>query len=324
MPLSDFLALKHPMLVHIPIAAALLVPIPLLAAQRSGRGIKPWWIACRYLTWMGVLGALPALLSGLLWAKLLGLIPGGSLLAPSAGEDQVLPFLMRRHQMLALLAFLFGLVTLWSLYRKRQEHQGIGFLPLAMGCLWALSTALAGQYGGKMTHPLTPIASTSHDAPAADPEADAPLRALDYASLEPALGPVFSKAHGNRWVRVWVTASGIDAYKAGRPLSPGSYAVMNSFENANGRASNDAGPLYALEILASGEPSLTLYWPRVPQEKRNEVGGLERVYWRGAEAGLQSCMSCHAGGASELVKRSALIERKALPLGQIAPPQSLP
>ena len=58
--LLDWIALKHPFFIHVPVAAGILLPFALLAAQRPGRGIKPWWTACRYLGWTGVLGCLAA------------------------------------------------------------------------------------------------------------------------------------------------------------------------------------------------------------------------------------------------------------------------
>ena len=70
-----------------------------------------------------------------------------------------------------------------------------------------------------------------------------------------------------------------------------------------GRPGPEVGPLYALEIQAAG-PSLTFYWPRVPAERSREVGGAARVYWRGGDAQLEACRTCHAAGLADPAKRS--------------------
>ncbi len=305
----DFIALKHPMLVHLPVAMALLLPLALIAAQRPGRGIKPWWITCRYLAWMGFLGLFPALLSGWLWARNLGLIAPGKFLAPflsKATPDQWLQVALWKHQMAALTSLALAIITLTAMHRKRQDHQGLGIPALFFGLLWTGALLTTGFYGGKIAYPAPDAAAvvdhptTSTGTPPTqidDPEADAPLRALNFESLEPFQSePVKSTAHGNRWVRVWVTPSGMDAYREGKALPAGAYAVMNSFEDRWGRPSFETGPLYMLETLANGKPSLTYYWPHVPEAKRGETLGQARVYWRGKDPDLAACMSCHTSG----------------------------
>lgn len=327
----EFLALKHPLLVHLPVGVALLLPLALLAAQRPGRGIKPWWIACRYLAWAGLLGLVLALISGWLWARHLSLIPPGKLLAPHLPKptaEQWLQVAIWKHQVAALSSAALALFTLLACYRKRLEHQGLGVLALLFGGLWCGASLTAGFYGGKMAHPTLAMPSTSGPsqgtsitmAGPADPEADAPLRALDYGSLEPIQPePVRSTTHGNRWVRTWVTASGSDAYRAGKPLPPGAYAVMTSFEDRWGRPSFENGPLYMLETLADGKPSLTYYWPRVPEAKRGETGGQPSAYWRGKDPNLETCMGCHFKGQAPLDERSTWrMPRRLKPEGEAA------
>ncbi len=60
----EWIALKHALLAHLPVATGLLLPWALFASQRAGRGIRPWWTVCRYLGWVGLLGLLAALTSG--------------------------------------------------------------------------------------------------------------------------------------------------------------------------------------------------------------------------------------------------------------------
>lgn len=315
----DWFAFKHPAFVHLPVAAALLMPLALLAAQRVGRGIKPWRIACQYLAWAGSLGAAFALVSGFLWARRMGLLPPGAWIPPQGSEG--LPGLLRRHELLAMAGFGFSALTVWACLRPRRDHEGIGFLTLLLGLAWTGCHLGAGWIGGRMTHPEAPALAakaepeSSSAAPEPDPEADAPLRFLDYLSLEPVHPePVKSPEHGGRWIRVWVTASGLDAYKTGKPLPPGAFAVMSTVEDRWGRPGQEPGPLFGLEALADGKPSLTFYWPRVPEAKRAEAGGEARAYWRGADPHLQACQSCHAQGASDLAQRSAWVApRKAAP-----------
>lgn len=325
----EFLAIKHPMLVHLPVGVALLLPLALLAAQRPGRGIKPWWITCRYLAWTGLLGLAFAMISGWLWARHLSLIPPGKFLAPhllKPSPEQWLQVTIWKHQMAAITSALLGLLMIWATFRKRLEHQGLGLMALFSGLLWCIATLTAGFYGGKMAHPTISISAVPSQgtliavAEPADSEADAPLRALDYGSLEPIQSePMRSTTHGNRWVRVWVTASGSDAYREGKPLPPGAYAVMTSLEDRWGRPSYESGPLYMLETLADGKPSLTYYWPRVPEAKRGETGGQTSAYWRGKDPNLETCMGCHFKGQAPLDERSTWrMQRRVKPEAEAA------
>ena len=308
----DFLAFKHPLLVHLPVAAGLLLPLALVAAQRPGRGIKPWWTTCRYLAWAGVLGLFVAMLSGFLWARTLGLIPPGKFLAPhllNPLPEQWLQVTIWKHQIAALTSLPLALITLWTTHRRRLEHQGLGLLALVSGFLCCGALLAAGYFGGKMTHPIPgtiPSQSAVALVPeATDPEVDVPVRALDFASLEPIqTEPVKSTTHGNRWIRVWVTPSGSDAYRAGKPLPAGAYAVMTSLEDRWGRPGFESGPLTMLETLANGKPSLTFYWPHVPEAKRGETNGQFSVYWRGQDPNLETCMGCHAMGQAPMDQRS--------------------
>jgi hypothetical protein len=137
-------ASRHTWLVHLPAAAALVIPIPLLAAQRGGRGIRPWWTTCRFLAWAGVVGAALASASGLLAARGQGLpLPGTPWILPPPGLARVFWL----HEAGGLGSLLLGLACLRSLYRKRQDHQGIGLAALVLGLLWCLC-ALGASYVG--------------------------------------------------------------------------------------------------------------------------------------------------------------------------------
>jgi len=139
-----WLASRHIWLVHLPAAAALMILLPIIAAQRAGRGSRPWWTTCRYLAWAGLAGSVLAVASGYLAALNLGLAGQGPLwAAPRHG----MAYLFRIHELAGCASLLLGAACLRSLYRDRQEHQGIGLAALLLGLLWSCS-ALAASYLG--------------------------------------------------------------------------------------------------------------------------------------------------------------------------------
>jgi len=309
----DWIAHNHSVFVHVPVAVAVFIPLALISAQRAGRGIRPWWVTCRYLTWGGVLFSVVAVISGFLHSKELNLLAPGQFMAPrGVGEAAV----FRLHQLLGVSSLLLGGLTLKAVFRRREEHQGIGFLALMMGLLWASAILGTTWYGRKLTRPLAPepvpakAESPVVPVQAADPEAKAPLRALDYLSLVPMHSEaVRNPLHGNRWIRVWVTPGAEEAYRASQKLPEGSLLVMSTVEDRWGRPSQESGPLYALETK-QGQPWFTFYWPQVPAGKRGEVGGATRVYWRGTDANLASCMACHSQGLALRRDRSSWVVPK--------------
>ncbi|MDP1831598.1 MAG: hypothetical protein Q8K67_06035 [Geothrix sp.] len=320
----EWIALKHALLSHLPVATGLLLPWALIAAQRRGRGIRPWWMVCRYLGWAGLLGLLGAFASGFSSARLLGLIPVHRLLPPpasGAGADA----LLFRHVLLGGAALLLAVGALWAMNRSRRDHESLGLLALALGLAWSVALLLTGESGyrlalGGRVHAATRAAAAamvpaSATAPPAepDPEAKAPMRALDYAALEAIHAePVKSMAHGGRWIRAWASPEAAAAYRAGQPLPLGALVVISSVEDRWGRPGPDGGPLYALEMKASG-PSLTFYWPRVPLDRRRESGGESRAYWRGDDTHLNACRRCHGEGMADPAQRSRWRVKKALP-----------
>ncbi len=305
----EWLGLKHPLLVHLPLASAFLLPLPLLLAQRAGRGIRPWWVACRYLAWAGFLGLLLSLPSGLAWAKAHG---GSYGLAPKGTS-------LRHHQEFAALSLLVGVGLLWSLHRSRKDHEGLGWWAFLFGCAWSAAVILGALGGHKMAHGvLQPKVQEAREATTpkpvsvtVDPEQDRPARALDYASLHPIQAePVRNAAHGEHWVRTWVPAEAQSAFEAGQPLPAGTFVVLSSQEGRWGRPGPEVGPLWAYEIGSDGKPKFQVYWAQVPAERRAEMGGKERVYWRAGAAELQACASCHAGGPSDPTARTKTYRRR--------------
>ena len=121
-----------------------MIPFPILAAQRGGRGIRPWWTTCRYLGWAGLIGSLAAVFSGLALGRFQGRMPLGALWG--AAEPGV-GYLFRIHELGGAACLLLGALCLRSLYRNRQEHQGIGVPALLLGLVWC-ATALTTSYSG--------------------------------------------------------------------------------------------------------------------------------------------------------------------------------
>ena len=159
-PLQIF-ALKHPAMIHFPIAATLFLVPALFLARREGAQAEAWSLTARYLAWIGLLSFLPPLFSGYLWAKGMSLIPGGHLLAPVAEPGDDFSLLVRRHQLMSLAGLAAGLLTVWLLSRRRGRPGRFAFL---LGCVWMATTLATGYFGGKMTHPIAETAASADSA----------------------------------------------------------------------------------------------------------------------------------------------------------------
>jgi hypothetical protein len=324
----EWLARQHALLSHLPVATGLLLPWALVAAQRRGRGIRSWWTVARYLGWAGVLGGLGAFLSGAASGRLATLVPRFRML-PGLLSSPGVEGLLFRHALLAGAALLLGVAACWALNRHRKDHESLGLLALALGLAWCAALLATGEGGYRLAHHRTgapvipaqpppgaavlvpPAPPSSRSLP--DPDADLPVRALDYAALE-ALhpDPVKSLAHGGRWVRAWASPEAAAAYRAGRVLPLGAFVVLSSLEDRWGRPGPDPGPIYAMEMKAAG-PVFTFYWPRIPVEHRQEFAGDARAYWRGGDAHLDACRTCHVAGLAEASKRSRWRPRRTAP-----------
>jgi hypothetical protein len=321
----EWIALQHALLSHLTVATGLLLPWALLAAQRRGRGIRPWWTVARYLGWAGILGTLGAFLSGFASGRHSALIPPHRLL-PVSFFGSGLEVLLFRHALLGGVSLLVGAAALWAMNRHRKDHESLGFLALALGLAWCALLFVLGEGGYRLARsrarvpvappPISsPSMSTAPSPPKAvlDPESDLPVRALDYASLEPLHpDPVKSSDHDGRWVRAWASPEAAAAYRAGQPLPPGAFVVLSSAEDRWGRPGPELGPLYGLDMKASG-PAFTFYWPRIPMQYRWEFGGASRAYWRGNDAHLDQCRTCHADGLAEPSQRSRWRPKRTVP-----------
>jgi len=325
-----WMAKQHVWAVIVAIAVGLLLPWPLLAAQRAGRGIKPWWTTSRFLAWAGILAAAAALITGEFLAKNLGLLDGEWILRGPWSD-------MRIHQYFGGATVFFGSLCLRFSYLKRKEHQGLGALALFAGLLWTISACGAGASGIKLAHESAAQAKAAakpqaRESTSGQAEADEVisnqrnrlLKILDYPSLVPMhQEPIKSSAHGNRWIRVWASPDAAESYASGGQLPEGALVVMNSVEDRWGRPGNEIGPLYTLEVLPTG-PRVGMYWSYVPESKRGEVGGLSRVSWREPNENLASCAECHANGMAPLNLRNRNKPKKPESETQAAQPAQPP
>ena len=322
-PFLEFIAREHPAFVHIPLGLIAVLPLAMLASFHP-RHTRLWTGTSFFLALVGWSGSTVALFSGLIWARKIALIPPGGFFPVVATEKQVLQRILQVHELTALSGFLIGGLCIWLLWRvwrqveahdeaghqrhggRRFWERGVGAAPLLVGFLWMGCWGFTGKLGGIMVFGSEETNRAAAEADAAkrgDAETDLPIRALDYASLEPTTPePVRSKAHGNRWRRIWVTASGADAYQAGKPLPPGAYAVLSTFEDNKGKPSHEPGPLFMKEMKADGSTTFAFYWPRVPEALRKEVGGLDSVYWRSPDSRLATCLGCHEKGTAAPVR----------------------
>ena len=292
--LVDLFSREHPALVHVPLGLVVCLPIMMVAALRS-RYPQTWRRMAFRVGLLALAMSLLTLVSGLYWARLLSLIPAGAWVPQVASQGQALQRTLRAHELCALAGWGVGAVSLLLLRKSYHEPEREGWTAvcLAATLAWAGTWGYVGKLGGVMvfgnaeTNKAAAVAiSAKKDAA----EADLPIRALDYASLEPAQKAYFlSRAHGGRQARTWVTASGIDAFQAGRPLPTGAYAVLSTLQDAQGTP----GPLYMREVKADGSQAFAFYWPRVPEADRAGTGGEDYIYWRSPDKGVAACAGCH-------------------------------
>jgi len=295
----EWLADQHIKAMIFAIAAGVILPYPLIAAQRPGRGIKPWWTTTRFLAWIGLAGAVIAVVTGQFLAKSLGHLDNGWIIRDEWSD-------LRIHQYLGGALIFLGYFCVRAVHARRKEHQGLGTYALITGLLWAAVAIGAGHYGLKLARVRSAkLLTTAQAQPQPEPAIEQPGRGkriekmLDYTALVPMHSePVKSPPHKNRWIRVWVSQHAVEAYAKGESLPDGAMVVMNSVEERWGRPGYETGPLYSLDTLQGGKPRLGLYWSNVPESKRGEVDGLKNVNWLEPNPNLASCAECHSAGLS--------------------------
>lgn len=316
-PVIEFIAREHPAWVHVPLGMVVGLPLAMLGSFLPKHAHR-WTTTAFFMAAVGLAGSLVALVSGLIWARQINLLPPSGYFPVLTSSTQVLQRMMQLHEIAALAGVVVGSAVLWLLWgRWRPLHistedtaihvhrqlgrrwweRGVGAPALLLSLLWLAAWGVCGRLGGIMVfgnEEINKAAAAAEKAKKQDAEADLPIRALDYAGLEPTADkPIRSAAHGGRWIRTWVTASGIDAYKAGKALPPGSYVVLSSAEDEKGRPSYDPGPLFMKEVLGDGRVAFSFYWARVPEKLRSQTGGEDSVYWRSPSDKVAACAKCH-------------------------------
>jgi len=292
-PIIDFLARKHPALVHVPLGLVVCLPIMVAAAFRS-RYPQTWRRMAFRVAGLALALSLLTMASGLFWGRSLNLVPVSGWAPPPPAPGQAIQRILRSHEFWAATGWILGLATVAALrtsYRRPERPAWTG-LALAIALAWAGAWGYVGKLGGVLVfgdEETNRAAAAALEAKKKDAEADLPIRALDYAGCEPGQAKAFvSRAHGGRLARTWAPASAIDAYLAGKPLPVAGYAVMSTVD-----AQGDPGPLYFREVRKDGTQAFAFYWPRVPEGARKETGGEEAVYWRSPDPHLESCARCH-------------------------------
>lgn len=306
--LLEFIAREHPAFVHVPLGLVATLPLAMLVSLVA-RQTRVWTGTAFFLAAVAWLGSTLALFSGLVWGRQINLIPPSGFVPVVASEKQVLQRMLQVHEFAAGVGFLVGGLCVWLLWRawrreeapasadRRRWERGVGAPAFLVGLVWLGAWGFSGKLGGIMVfgnEETNRAAAEADRARRNDVEAELPIRALDYASLEPAdPGPVRSRAHGDRWRRIWVTASGVEAYQAGQPLPAGAYAVMTTYSDEKGKPGSEPGPLYMKETRADGTTAFTFYWARIPEALQKDFGGEDTVYWRSPDPKLATCLGCH-------------------------------
>lgn len=179
----DLFAREHPAFVHFPIAASILLPVALLLSLRW-KG-EHWLPTARFLGWAALLGALPALASGLLWARGLDLIAPGAWVPHPTPDGPTQVGLLLIHQRLAFLGFILALPTVILLSRSSAAavRRRRWILVLALG--WSALWGAAGHWGGQMVFP------SGFRSP------DPPVTAVPGSSRSPAPSPELQALFSN-------------------------------------------------------------------------------------------------------------------------------
>lgn len=153
-----------------------------------------------------------------------------------------------------------------------------------------------GACGGGKKDPVAAGAET----PAAEP-AYAPLDVgADYKSYTKVNKETFvSPTHGKRFVDIYVNDVGLAAYTSDAEFPVGSIVVKTSWETADGKPTDVAGPIFVMEKKAAGfSPDhgdwwYGLHWENVPASWQPKMGGATQVYWRSPSAKVNYCWECH-------------------------------
>jgi hypothetical protein len=127
----------------------------------------------------------------------------------------------------------------------------------------------------------------------------------DYASYRRVTDEMFrSLDHGNRWVHVYVNATGVEPYLAGGDIPVGTVIVKTSVQNVDGKPSDIEGPIFVMEKRAPGYAPehddwwYAIQWANPPEAEAKKFGG--PFYWRGTSLKVAYCWKCHDDYANSL------------------------
>lgn len=117
---------------------------------------------------------------------------------------------------------------------------------------------------------------------------------LSYRKFTPQ--PFLSRAHGNRWVDVYVSAVGAEVYETGAEVPVGTIVVKTSWVDEGGAPSQVAGPIFVMEKRAPGYfPEHGDWYYAIHWEK--PTGSFAKggpIYWQGKSPRVAYCYDgCH-------------------------------
>ena len=170
---------------------------------------------------------------------------------------------------------------------------------LASSLLLACATLGCGGAKDKTTQTGAEVAAKAPTEMAPDPdyaELDVGADWKSYTQLNKE--PFFSKTHGKRFVDLYVNDIALEAYKAGTEPPVGSVIVKTSWETADGKPTEVAGPIFVMEKKPAGFSEETsdwwygLHWAEVPP-KWQTVMKASKVYWRTPSKKVGYCVDCH-------------------------------
>jgi hypothetical protein len=186
--------------------------------------------------------------------------------------------------------------------RQRRRLELFGLLGLLAAC--GGSTATPGAPGARGDRAAGSAAQPGGGS--GNEDAFGPLEVgADYETYRHlTTEPFQSLDHGNRWVHVYVSEIGADAYLAASDIPVGTIVVKTSVQNVGGRPSDIPGPIFVMEKRAKGYAPehddwwYAIHWASPPPEEAAKFGG--PIYWRGHSPHVAYCWRCHDDYANSL------------------------
>jgi len=285
--LKDLLENIHPAMIHFSIGASVLA----LAALLCGAAVRQDWLkkTAAWLWIMSFVFAVPAVVSGYLFASHLGLMDHFELIPPAGSMKGVL----RDHVLWSLAASALSLTVLTGALRMFKGKPWPMLVQVFLGTALAVLFCLAGHEGGEMV-----FAGAPAPAPIAKPT-DLFEKAKDYQTNLVLMNSKrwLSKAHGYRWVNVYVSKEAVESFKNGDTLPEGTIIVKDSFQNEGGKVSSVPGPLWMKVKGPLSDSPETGGWLFGLRWEHPVPGNPEKismpVTWLPGDSNLSYCLRCH-------------------------------